>query len=423
MVRVEGDESRRPKYRQLRDALAAVIDESPPGCALPTERELRERFRVARGTVRQALDLLEAEQRVYRHQGKGTFVTPPKIDQVLELVSHTEHIRARGMDPTSKLLGLSLLTADARTALLLDVGEGEELLQVERLRLADGEPLAVELLLMHAAAFPGISEALADTQSLYAVLRRRYGVELSFAEETIEVAVAPEREAGLLSLPSGAPVLVLCRHTFDTNGRPVEYVRSHYRADRFRFRTRLRPSGHGEHMLPANLQLRLATPDDARALAGVFIASWRAGYPGIVNQDLLDALDEDETTDWLRGLMATHGFTTWLVHSQAGTVLGFSRHGEDPADSRRGHIYSLYVHPAAGGRGIASALVDHDLRLLAERGLDTVTLWVFEANEKARRLYASFGFVPDGACRVEPEYGAQEIRLRRSAVAKPGTAR
>lgn len=420
---MESDESRRPKYRQLRDALAAVIDESPPGCALPTERELCERFGVARGTVRQALDLLEAEQRVYRHQGKGTFVTPPKIDQVLELVSHTAHIRARGMDPTSKLLGLSRLAADARTARLLDVGEGEELLQVERLRLADGEPLAVELLLLHEAAFPGIADALASTQSLYALLRERYGVELSFAEETIEVAVAPEREADLLCVPAGAPVLVLCRHTFDAHGRSVEYVRSHYRADRFRFRTRLHPAPQGDHLLPPDLQLRLATPDDARSLANVFIASWRAGYPGIVNQDLLDALDEDETTDWLRGLMATNGFTTWLVHSQSGTVLGFSRHGDDPADSRRGHIYSLYVHPAAGGRGIASALVGHDLRLLTNRGFDTVTLWVFEANERARHLYASFGFAPDGARRVEPEYGAQEIRLRRPAPSRDGAAR
>jgi ribosomal protein S18 acetylase RimI-like enzyme len=62
----------------------------------------------------------------------------------------------------------------------------------------------------------------------------------------------------------------------------------------------------------------------------------------------------------------------------------------------------------------AKALLDHDLRLLSERGLATVTLWVFEENKPARRLYESFGFKPDGARRVEPEYGAQEIRMRRS---------
>ena len=83
-------------------------------------------------------------------------------------------------------------------------------------------------------------------------------------------------------------------------------------------------------------------------------------------------------------------------------------------DSRRGHIFSLYVAPGAGRRGIAKALLQHDLNLLAERGLATVTLWVFEENRAARNLYASFGFEPDGARRVEPQYGAQEIRLRRA---------
>jgi GntR family transcriptional regulator len=409
--------SRRPKYRQLRDALASMIDDLPPGSVMPTERELCERFSVARGTVRQALNLLEVEQRIYRHQGKGTFATPPKIDQMLELVSHTEHIRARGMDPSSKVLSISSVPADGRTALLFDVQEGEEMLQIERVRLADGEPLAVELLLLHAPSFPGIADAL-STRSLYDVLRHRYGVELSFAEETIEVAVSAEREADLLGVSAGAPVLVLCRHTFDATGRPVEYVRSHYRADRFRFRTRLHPATQGDHSLPPDLQLRLAGPEDARGLARVFIAAWHAGYPGIVRQEVLDALDEDETADWLGSLTARNGLTTWLVQSQAGTVLAFSRHGEDPADSRRGHIYSLYVHPDAGGRGVGSALLEHGLRLLAHRGLDTVTLWVFEGNEAARRLYASFGFTPDGARRVEPEYGAQEVRLRRSTGAQ-----
>jgi len=64
--------------------------------------------------------------------------------------------------------------------------------------------------------------------------------------------------------------------------------------------------------------------------------------------------------------------------------------------------------------GSVKALIDHDLQLLSERGLSTVTLWVFEQNHAAQNLYASFGFVPDGARRVEPEYGAQEIRLAAS---------
>jgi ribosomal protein S18 acetylase RimI-like enzyme len=239
-------------------------------------------------------------------------------------------------------------------------------------------------------------------------------VELAWAEETIEAVVASEREASLLGIASGGPVLLLCRQTFDPIGRPIEFVRSHYRADRFRFRTRLQPPAPTEARLPPQTRLRLGTAADAEGLAGVFVTAWRAGYPGIVDQSVLDALDEEEIADWLRTLTSSKGPTTWLVESIDGGILAFSRHGEDPLDSRRGHIYSLYVAPAMGGHGIGKALIDHDLQLLSERGLNTVTLWVFEQNHVAQSLYASFGFVPDGARRVEPEYGAQEIRLRRA---------
>lgn len=223
----------------------------------------------------------------------------------------------------------------------------------------------------------------------------------------------------MLSIPSGAPVLVLCRQSFDAIGRPVEFVRSFYRADKFRFRTRLQPPvATSGPVLPIETRLRLATAADAPGLARVFVSSWRDGYPGIVDQAVLDALDEEEIADWLGTLTSSNGPTTWAVESAQGEILAFSRHGADPSDGRRGHIYSLYVAPEAKGRGIAKALLDHDLQLLTERGLGTVTLWVFEENEAARQLYSTFDFVPDGARRVEPQYGAQEIRMRRSPAAQ-----
>jgi GntR family transcriptional regulator len=403
------------KHRAVRDALVELIHELPPGAGIPTERELSEQFGVSRGTVRQALDRLEAEQRIHRHQGKGTFVAKPKMDHMLELTSHTEHVRARGMEPASRLISVTRLAADAEVATMLAVGEGDEILQIERVRLADGDPLAVEVLYLEAKRFDGVAAMLGESQSLYELLRARYGVELSWAEETIEAVVAPEREASLLGIASGGPMLLLCRLSFDPIGRPVEYVRALYRADRFRFRTRLHPPASTAAVaLPAHSRLRLATTADVPGLASVFVSAWRSGYPGIVDQAVLDELDEADIADWLGTLMSSNGPTTWLVESAEGAILAFSRHGEDPLDSRRGHIYSLYVSPVMSGLGIGKALLGYDLQLLAERGLETVTLWVFEQNQAARNLYASFGFAPDGARRVEPEYGAQEIRLRRS---------
>jgi GntR family transcriptional regulator len=415
MGEVHGNGPAQPKYRLLHDALAALISDLPAGSGMPTERELCERFGVSRGTVRLALDHLEAEQRILRHQGRGTFVAGPKMDRPLELTSHTAYFRSRGMEPGSRLIGVTRVAATDDVAAMLAQAEGDEVLRIERVRLANDEPLALEVLYLGAKRFDGISALLGESQSLYELLRARYGVELAWAEETIEAALSPEREASLLGIPDGAPVLVLCRQSFDAIGRPVEFVRSLYRADRFRFRTRLQPpAAKTGRVWPTDTRLRLATLPDAPGLAQVFVSAWRDGYVGIVDQTVLDALDEEDIADWLGTLTSSNGPTTWAVESSDGQIVAFSRYGEDPSDSRRGHIYSLYVAPHARGRGIAKALVDHDLMLLSERGLDTVTLWVFEQNQAARHLYGSFEFVPDGARRVEPQYGAQEIRLRRT---------
>ncbi len=192
-----------PKYRLLHDALATLIRDLPAGAGMPTERELSERFGVSRGTVRQALDHLEAEQRIHRHQGRGTFVAGPKMDHLLELTSHTAYFRARGMEPGSRLVGVTRAPATAEVARMLALAEGEEILQIERVRLANDEPLAIEVLHLGAKRFDGIAAVLGESQSLYELLRARYGVELAWADETIEAALSPEREASLLAIPVG----------------------------------------------------------------------------------------------------------------------------------------------------------------------------------------------------------------------------
>jgi GntR family transcriptional regulator len=406
----------------LRDAIVEIIRGLPAGSAVPTERELCERFGVSRATVRQALDCLETEQRIYRHQGKGTFVARPKIDQTLELSSHTETIYARGMEPASRLIGITRAPAEPDVAAMLGLSEGDDVFQIERVRLGDDEPLAVELLFLDARRFDDIAAVIGESRSLYQLLRARYGVELASADETIEAVAAPDREADLLGIASGVPALLLSRQSFDCEDRPVEFVRSIYRADRFRFRARLQPATTTQTpTLPAGTRLRLAAPTDALDLARVFVSAWRDGYRGIVPQSVLDALDERDIADWLGTLTSSSGPTTWVVESSSGEIIAFSRHGADPSDGRRGHVYSLYVAPPSSGRGIAKALLEHDLRLLSSQGLDTVTLWVFEENQAARNLYASFGFVPDGARRVEAQYDTQEIRLRRTGLrGQPG---
>jgi anhydro-N-acetylmuramic acid kinase len=158
--------------------------------------------------------------------------------------------------------------------------------------------------------------------------------------------------------------------------------------------------------------LRQAVAADAAALASVFVRCFRSAYPGILADEVLAGLDEASIREWLREQVAhpEPGERT-VVATRDGKVVAFVRFGPDPDDQRRGHVFSLYTDPGASGAGIGRALLEHAVGELRRAGFGTVTLWVFERNQRARRLYQRAGFRPDGARQVEPEWGAPEIRL------------
>lgn len=405
-----------PKYQSIHDALLVIIEGLPAGSAMPTERELCQTYGVSRATVRQALGQLEIEQRIYRRQGKGTFVANAKIEQRLELMSHTEGMRASGISPSSKLIDVRRVAAGADVGARLDLSATAEVLRIERLRLADGDPIAIEVVFLSAQRFDGITAELSDSASLYQLLSSNYGVELASAEETIEAVVAEGREAGLLRCAPGMPLLMLSRRTLDTTGQPIEFVRSFYRGDRYRFQTGLRRPEQGVPSPPSDTRsarIRLAIPSDAAALASVFIEAWRGGYRGVVADSVIDALDFEDTTKWLGDLIATKSAQTLVAETTPGHVVGFTRFGTEPDNPGNGHIFALYVAPSASGHGIGRLLLEKALAVLDPLSIRPVTLWVFEENARARKVYTDAGFVPDGGRRVEDLYGAQEVRLRR----------
>ena len=405
-----------PKYQSIHDALLVIIEGLPAGSAMPTERELCQTYAVSRATVRQALGQLEIEQRIYRRQGKGTFVANAKIEQRLELMSHTEGMRASGISPSSKLIDVRRVAAGTDVGTRLGLSANAEVLRIERLRLADGDPIAIEVVFLSAQRFDGITGELSDSASLYQLLSSNYGVELASAEETIEAVVAEGREAGLLRCAPGMPLLMLSRRTLDTSGQPIEFVRSLYRGDRYRFQTGLRRPEQGTISPPHDARparIRLATSSDAAALATVFIEAWRGGYRGVVADSIIDALDFEDTTKWLGDLIVTKSAQTLVAELAPGHVVGFTRFGTEPDNPGNGHIFSLYVAPSAGGRGIGRLLLEKALTVLDPLSIRPVTLWVFEENTRARKIYSDAGFVPDGGRRVEDLYGAQEVRLRR----------
>jgi GntR family transcriptional regulator len=230
---------REPKYYAVKRHLLDIIGTLTPGSPVPTERLLMAQLGTSRTTVRQALAELVGEGRLVRRQGSGTYVAEPKVSWPLRMTSFTEQANAAGRAASTELIDAQRERAGDEIAERLGVRPGAAVHRIERLRLVDEVPMALEMSHLPAARFPGLARHLRRSDSLYRVLRDEYGVVPVSAEETIETASATPREAGLLDTEVGAPILMLSRHSFDADGTPVEWVRSWYRGDRYRFVTRL----------------------------------------------------------------------------------------------------------------------------------------------------------------------------------------
>jgi GntR family transcriptional regulator len=232
---------REPKYYLVKRHLIDGIKALPPGTAVPTERSLSTQFGTSRSTVRQAVQELVAEGRLVRRQGSGTYVAEPKLTWPLQLAGFTEQAAENGFTPSTQLLEAERIRAGQGIASRLRIRSGDPVFRVERLRLADGRPMAVETSHLPARRFPRLVAQLRRTQSLYAVLKDVYSVVAASAEESISTAPASPREAELLNTDTGAPMLVLGRPTFDADGEPIEWVTSWYRGDRVTFLAQLVP--------------------------------------------------------------------------------------------------------------------------------------------------------------------------------------
>ncbi|MPZ28005.1 MAG: UTRA domain-containing protein [Micromonosporaceae bacterium] len=221
-----------PKHQQLREILLDLVESAGPETAIPSERELAGRYRVARMTVRQAVESLVAEGRLFKVAGKGTFVAAPKVDMQARLTTFGEEMGRRGLAPSTSVLGFGRTPASAHLARELAVESGEPLVHLARLRSADGTPMAVERLWLPERLVPGLADDDRPPDSVYDTLGKRFGLMPDWGEDVIEAAVADPEVADLLQVGPGGPVLRITRHTY-AGQRLVEYSFSLYRADRY----------------------------------------------------------------------------------------------------------------------------------------------------------------------------------------------
>ncbi len=224
----------KPRYEEIASYLRELAGDTEPDARMPSDAELCDRFGVSRMTARQAVQQLVNEGLVYRKRGHGTFRSPRRIHRYLgSPLSFTENMRRRGLIATSQILEFAAVdpTPEDMKALRLTTGEGAVVL--ERLRFADGVPMAIERAVIspHCAA---VLTADLSSDSLHSVFER-LGHSPVKAHALVSARRATRRERELLGLPTSGVVLVERRVISDQDDLPLEHTQTLYAAERYEF--------------------------------------------------------------------------------------------------------------------------------------------------------------------------------------------
>ena len=225
--------SYRPQYRQIEQTLRERIAALRPGERLPSDAELCVEFGVSRMTARNAMQRLAADGLIRREPGRGSFVAqPPAHRRANRLMTFSQEMLRAGRLPSSRILARVIRPSSAAEAASLGIPARQPIVNVRRLRQADGEPIAVESAVLIGACAESVMTADLANGSLHETLRRA-GFVLSHGTGTISAAAATAEEARLLGTRPGGPLLVERRVIVDADGRPVEATESVYCGDRY----------------------------------------------------------------------------------------------------------------------------------------------------------------------------------------------
>lgn len=231
-----------PAYQQIQQLIRSLIQSGQlkTGDLLPPENDLCRHFAVSRTTIRQALDILVENGLLIRQRGRGSFVSTPKLRRTLDhLYSFTDDMRQLGLQPSSQVLACRRQKADPAVAQALSLPAAAEVFRLERLRLADGQPILQESTAIPYHLCPDIEQIDFSRNSLYGVLQNQYGLRPARATESYEaIAIAPDL-ARLLDCPEPAIGFQIRRVAWLDNGAPFEFTCSVTRSDRCVFTVEL----------------------------------------------------------------------------------------------------------------------------------------------------------------------------------------
>jgi len=232
-----------PLYQQLKDIIKAKIDQQEwkPDDQIYSENQLFEMFDVSRNTAKKAIEDLVQEGVLYRIQGKGTFVSQPKIEHSLSaFYSFSQVLRDKGLNPRDVVLSVTVEKASHKIAAELKIAEGEDVAVLKRLRCANDEAIILEAsYLPKKKVHEPEKLATVGEKPLYDILQDEFQIVVTSAKETFEPVLVREEEHRYLEVEAGSPALLLERIAYDQTKTPVEFCKSIVRGDRCKFYTEL----------------------------------------------------------------------------------------------------------------------------------------------------------------------------------------
>ena len=225
-----------PLYQQLADEIRQQISEEQlkPGDKMMSEAEFSQKYSVSRITVRKAIDQLVDEECVVRRQGLGTFVAEKKLHRIMknQVLSFTEMSELSGCVPSSELVSVSWVKADAALCRRLNTPAQSRTLKVVRVRKNDGMPVMLE-----ESYYPDRLGFLAEenlTGSIYQILRD-HGLEPSHGTKTFTICQATAEEAALLDIPKNQALILQKDTVTDQNGEVLHYTKMLVNSQRYQF--------------------------------------------------------------------------------------------------------------------------------------------------------------------------------------------
>ena len=235
------DTEKLPKYYLVKKSIVSQIENEDlaENTLLPSERELIQKYNVSRITIRKALDELVNEGYLYRIQGKGTFIKSKLIQQDLySLVSLTQDILSTGQIPSRQVLRQEIVESYPKRAEQLKININDHLLLLDRIYLADNEPVNRITVYLPYKYFPNIEKIDFANNSLYEVIATNYHIKITRAARTIEAIQADSDIAHLLKIKMGTPILLFRGITYGLVNNielPIESFKAYYRSDNRKF--------------------------------------------------------------------------------------------------------------------------------------------------------------------------------------------